>query len=342
MTSLLTIIVPTKNRSSFVERMLKYYEASKIKINFLILDSSDEIERKKIKKIIDFYKKIFNINFFSAKLYPVPIISKYVCHVLTKYSLISSDDDFYSLEELQFGIFFLEKNSNYSLYNGPSIIINDLGYVRLINKYPIRIFAKNLDLNKKLISHIDNYTPLNTSIIRTDNLIELFKLYDYKNIHKFCPMRNISDEMLISFLFICSGNIKTSNEIFLIRVTNHDKYILPKKYNQNQINLSVDYLISILSKFLTLRKLSNMIIQETLINLRENLIAYFQKSASRKKINFYKILKKKFNKKTLFFLFKIRHLFNKDRDSLYLKKNPINKELLERVFEFMPVKKLKE
>ena len=46
----LTLIIPTKNRSQYLNNLLFYYSINKIRFKILILDSSTDKFKKKIRK----------------------------------------------------------------------------------------------------------------------------------------------------------------------------------------------------------------------------------------------------------------------------------------------------
>lgn len=70
----LSILVPTKDRSYFVLRLIHYYESLDFKGEILILDSSNKLHSNKIIEVI-------NIKYFHALGYPGMMMKKFFSEV---------------------------------------------------------------------------------------------------------------------------------------------------------------------------------------------------------------------------------------------------------------------
>ena len=68
----------------------------------------------------------------------------------------------------------------------------------------------------RLIRHLENYKPINFSIIRTSLIKKIMKFYPSSKIDYLCPVRGISDEYLVSSLMVFSSKIKVINNLFLV------------------------------------------------------------------------------------------------------------------------------
>ena len=90
----LTIIIPTLNRSYFLNKLLEYYSHLNFKAAFLILDSSEGKERKKNINVLSKYKNL-NLKYKNVRGKPLEVIRKSKKNIKTKYCVFSGDDDFF-------------------------------------------------------------------------------------------------------------------------------------------------------------------------------------------------------------------------------------------------------
>ena len=81
----LTIIIPTLNRSNFLNKLLEYYSNLNFKAVFLILDSSEGNENI---NILSRYKEL-NIKYINIKGKPLEVIRKSKRNIQTKYCVFS-------------------------------------------------------------------------------------------------------------------------------------------------------------------------------------------------------------------------------------------------------------
>ena len=112
----LTIIIPTKNRSNFVNSLLEYYNKIHFNSKIIIADSSDENNFQKIEdKIssIDAKFKILHLN--TRNLGVTESILEANNYLKSKYCLQISDDDFLFREGIINSIKFLKKSQLYRL-----------------------------------------------------------------------------------------------------------------------------------------------------------------------------------------------------------------------------------
>lgn len=122
---MVAIIIPTKDRSEFIKRLLYYYAENNCSNRFYIADSSDLLEHiNSIKNTISeltisldvTYAHYPNTNIEEAKRL---ILEE---HVVEKYAAYCGDDDFLVPETLQECANFLDKNSDYSNCHGKGLL----------------------------------------------------------------------------------------------------------------------------------------------------------------------------------------------------------------------------
>lgn len=118
---MISIIIPTLNRSEFLIRALTYYNKVNFKGTIHIGDSSDEYHSSRIKDAISSFKKNLSIVY---RHFPKPEYSIEMCfkelvdNVETPYCVYSGDDDFLIPESLQKCADFLETNPHYIAAHG--------------------------------------------------------------------------------------------------------------------------------------------------------------------------------------------------------------------------------
>jgi len=112
--SKIVILIPTRNRSYFLNRALMYYSQKKFKCSFIIGDSSTDLkEKNKTEKVCNLYKTDLNIKYvhysedlgFGDKLSEMCNLSNYT------YTAIIGDDDFIIYNALLECSKFLDENN---------------------------------------------------------------------------------------------------------------------------------------------------------------------------------------------------------------------------------------
>ncbi len=116
-----TIIIPTRNRSNWIEYSLLHYKNFNYLGEIMIIDDSSELNFEKNSKIINSFKNhLFIDHIRGNKLYEERhrnisnVFSSFLRKIKTKYYSSSSDDDIIFTPNLNNLINFLEKNLDYS------------------------------------------------------------------------------------------------------------------------------------------------------------------------------------------------------------------------------------
>ena len=165
----LTIVIPTKDRTEFVERFLNYYVKTKCIYPFLICDSSNEENLSKNIKLINKYKNLIDIKHiyrentdnFKASGWQEDILLKNIFeYIKTEYVAFFADDDFAITSNFDKGIDFLENNKNYSFVCGKAYLlsINNKVYgdINWIENYK-QGSAEEENIYQRLENYIKNY-----------------------------------------------------------------------------------------------------------------------------------------------------------------------------------------
>lgn len=217
----LTIIIPTHNRKKLVLRNLKYLSNFNIKV--IVSESGIT------KNYINFPKN--NFTFLSCIDMPMhKKIFKSLDYVDTKYVTICADDDFISMENLQFFINFLENNNSYSIVDGTYVYFKKyFGLIKINqaygNKYDYDNFFDNPNL--RIDYAIRNYSNFMYSVIRKEHLKICMQF-----INEFIDDKNFPEVSEISINLISSvlGKQRSLKKMWMAKDLN--RYSIYKKTKQ--------------------------------------------------------------------------------------------------------------
>ena len=127
MKDLLSLVIPTFQRPSYLKRKLFHLKLQSCNFKILILDTSAGRFLNQNKKTIKFYSSKLDINYYviSPNHFNFP---KKIYHALTlvktKYSVLTFDDDYVNILTLQDCVSFLENNTEFVAANG--IVLNHI------------------------------------------------------------------------------------------------------------------------------------------------------------------------------------------------------------------------
>jgi glycosyltransferase domain-containing protein len=221
MSALLSILVPTKDRSDYLLRLLNYFQNHEFQGKIYIGDSSEEYHFKRNQKIIEkssLKKRI--IHSFYPKRNPASCINKLLKDVDTPYATMTNDDDFLVPESLNKSVSFLEHNSKYNAAWGKA------AKIRLDRKGAFGNIVKCKKMNQlkvmqnsatgRLYNFFDNPFDIVFAVHRTSCYKKMFSYTES------IPDRLISENLLINMLSAVSGIIKELDCLYLIR-QDHDE-----------------------------------------------------------------------------------------------------------------------
>lgn len=313
----LSIIIPTFNRYSFLEKAIKYYSISNCKATIVIVDSSVGREKNNNKSLIKKYKNL-KIEYFNRKGKPHTAIKKIKKKIKTKFLVFTGDDDFLLSENLKYHFDFLQNNKAYIAVNGRAYLLRHFKETFTLSDYPLATLNQNTAY-KRCKYLLENYAVPFFSICRTSFF---FNSLDYINKKKY-PHENFNDELVLSTILASNGKIFSSDKNYLVRHVGHTK-----RGNFTNFRLRNKMLISINSMIEDLRlkitKVDGYISSENLNYLRKVLVWKFIERKYNLKLNkkenriFYlKRYLNNFRSSKAFFYFKKFFLFNQFGISRY-------------------------
>ena len=332
----LTIIIPTLNRSNFLNKLLEYYSNLNFKAVFLILDSSEGNEKKKNINILSRYKEL-NIKYINIKGKPLEVIRKSKRNIQTKYCVFSGDDDFFVKKSLAKIIKFLDNKKNNKFIGGSGIGLLFSKYNNNLNTVEYQSLFKSNSNNaiERLKDISSDYCVSHFSICRSKYFIKALEVVDKKKI----PHRAFYDEIAFSITLALYGKFYQFKTFFIAREISHQRNNLWKNSNKKLEEISINYLLEYWKKIINSidgEKYSKNEKYEHVKNLLKQNFEYDNKTKRQiinKLLNFYnsKIYFSLYNNFILKILFTpieiLRNLFNPYSFQNLLKQKIFKKDL---------------
>lgn len=232
----LTIIIPSYNRPFFLRRSVNYWNNYSFPV--IIVDGSNDAQKKWMDKNCN-----KNIQYFYRKT-SFPERLKQAGKLLkTKYAILLSDDEFYSVDSLNKCINFLELNNEYVAVNGRAV-----GFLYQNNKLVgMAAYAKwagrkrtEEDPKERMIAHMTDYdNPLGVSVIKSSLWCKCANLYADNEFPIFAQW-----ELLMNLILSFAGKSKTLDILMYFRsieddspsIHNITKNHIPSLNLKNQIH----------------------------------------------------------------------------------------------------------
>ena len=243
----LTIIIPTLNRSNFLNKLLEYYSNLNFKAVFLILDSSEGNEKKKNINILSRYKEL-NIKYINIKGKPLEVIRKSKRNIQTKYCVFSGDDDFFVKKSLSKKIKFFDNKKNNKFIGGSGIGLLFSKYNNNLNTVEYQSLFKSNSNNaiERLKDISSDYCVSHFSICRSKYFIKALEVVDKKKI----PHRAFYDEIAFSITLALYGKFYQFKTFFIAREISHQRNNLWKNSNKKLEEISINYLLEYWKKII--------------------------------------------------------------------------------------------
>jgi glycosyltransferase domain-containing protein len=224
---MLTIVIPTKNRSDFFLRLLPYYRDQSFSHKIMIADSSTPESVAQTKRVIDSAGSNLKIEhrLYDAEISYVDKISDALTRVQTPFSLLGADDDFFVPSGLDSAARFLSEHSDYAVAHGEAFTfeVKDgavFGAIEKVNRYDQRTIDQSTAI-ERLAKHFSLYTTTYYSVHRTDRL--------RGNLQK--RLKSDTDlafgELMAGAFSLIQGKAKKLDALFMVR-----QGFVPKEYEK--------------------------------------------------------------------------------------------------------------
>ena len=224
---MISIIIPTKNRSEFVIRQLRYYASVNCPHTIYIGDSSDKYHVEKTLSAVNELKREIKIIYNTyPELNDRQTMKKLIGITKEKYCAFIGDDDFLIPNSLSKCAKFLENNLDYRTAQGCAILFSleqsgAYGHLSSVGTYWERKEEEDNKPSKRLINFSLNYWVPLFSLHRSEEFYE-----DFEN-NEHMPDKSFG-ELMPNHLTIIRGKSKFLNCLYLIRQAHDQRYFLPK------------------------------------------------------------------------------------------------------------------
>jgi len=245
----ISLLVPTKDRPSYVKRLLKYYSDLNFKGYIYILDGSNT---KLSKNITNYIKQLNNkkIIYFHDVGYPGMITKKYLSKVNTDYVAQLGDDDYLIPDGLKKCIKFLDKNPNFSAAHGEGIIVTSSENPNKINH--IDLYAQTVRLEnsakERVFKHLSDNTQPNFSVFRKKVFEKILSPIPNFEDSALCPNRGISDYLIQTTMSVVCTKIKEISSLYLVRQITSVEFEYPHTRKGKDFDKSIEYFIEKISE----------------------------------------------------------------------------------------------
>lgn len=117
---MLTLLIPTKDRSSFLSRLLFYYKERGLTYRLLIADSSRPEHLSQNQRTVDSFKTNLDIEYktYDPEIEFARKLDDALKYVDTPYVVLGADDDFFIPRTFERAVEFLEEHLDYSIAHG--------------------------------------------------------------------------------------------------------------------------------------------------------------------------------------------------------------------------------
>jgi glycosyltransferase domain-containing protein len=222
-TSPITFVMPTRNRSHFVERTLNYLAKIEFPYALHICDNSESPQKELLRSIVTNFANTLKLEFVDFDSQTDSLSKVVIClkSVSTEYCAFIGDDDFPIVSTYELMADSLRKFAHLNCVDGTEIrvalpgstITTDQAYSAIVYPQPDIQFR---DSCSRLLAHFSQYWPTWYALHRTRNITDQFACAIKNNINI------LGVELLASGLALIDGSYKKLPQIHLVRQIYHE------------------------------------------------------------------------------------------------------------------------
>lgn len=222
-------MVPTMNRSDFIDRLLAYYADTGFKHWISIGDSSDQFHvdqtKRSIRKFKDKLKIIYN---------EYPGLDCYDClreiikTISSPFAVLLPDDDFLVPNGLEKCIKFLEHHPDFASVHGKAVMLvlkatGPYGEINKVWDYNLPILGQNR-ASDRIKQHLASYKVSLFCVHKTESWRMMYKRLDI-------PDKSFKLEIIPSCLSAVLGKAAQIDGLYLVRHVHDRRYCLPDMFD---------------------------------------------------------------------------------------------------------------
>ncbi|MFH1581703.1 MAG: TIGR00180 family glycosyltransferase [Pseudomonadota bacterium] len=226
---MITIVIPTMNRSDFLIRLLNYYADTGYKHWISIGDSSDVFHLNATKQAIKGLAGELKIVYREFPGVPEPkCTSQLIQEVKTPHVAFVADDDFLVPSALDECVEFLKDHPDYSVALGKAMIFNlgcsgPFGNISGVGPYALSSIEAASG-RERLLYHLRNYSNPNFGVHRTEEFQRAYSRVPA------LPDKSFT-EILPNCMSSVQGKIMQLDCFYLVRQGHDQRYLLPDLFD---------------------------------------------------------------------------------------------------------------
>lgn len=225
---MITLLIPTINRSDFLIRQLNYYRDVGFQGCICIGDSSDTVHTERTKRALKAFQGSLNVIYREyPHLNDAACLQQLLDFVVTPYAAFVADDDFLVPTALEQCALFLDKHCDYSAAHGMALAISlkssgAYGQVAWARPYELPVIEAE-SAAQRILAHLNNYAVTLFSVHRIGSWREM-----YRDISLLAD-KTFASELLPCCLSVIKGKVKELDCLYLVRQDHAQRYLLPGK-----------------------------------------------------------------------------------------------------------------
>ena len=225
-----TILIPTKDRSDFLTRLLSYYKALDWDGMIIIGDSSDGEHFSKAKEYINHAGKVLKIKHIDCKGMSIrQAHEKLLPHIETEYVCTITDGGFLVPGTINKCADFLRSHPDYGVASGKGLLVrteNDAvnGKICDITEYASMPSIEGETAAQRLTEELSDYGVTVYCVYRSRIWKEIWK--ESANI----PNRSLSEEVMLCLLTAVAGKVKRLDDLYMVRQIHNRRTFLPMTF----------------------------------------------------------------------------------------------------------------
>lgn len=254
----LTIIIPTKNRSAYINSLIEYYNEINFDSTMIIADSSDEVNFQKIEDKISSKVWKYKITHLNTNILDVSqSILQATNHLKTKYCLQISDDDFLFDKGILNSIKFLNQNPNYVGCQGRGIsafFSYTDNKVNCSNPFFYRMGGcEENDPIKRVIHYSKEKKNIQFAIFKTEVFKKIWKNFELTD-------DALKNDFIVASKALLLGKVRQINSLYCLHLIIKNNQDLSKINNYFKINSleNFDDACDVLEKFILKYKIKSI------------------------------------------------------------------------------------